>query len=217
MGHWRTRHVIVSRYGPDHRVPPPHTAASSNMSILINLDNNGEVDVHQHLLSEPADRRAGSAAQATGARPPPRRLDIPGRRRARQRALVRCDDVGLRTAELRREEIDLALVALSTALGVETLPAEEAAPLLEAYEEGFEELSDGFGGWGAVQLEAPDPDEVDAAIAPGPRRHHPAGGRPREPRCARAGRAAARAARNHDAPLFVHPGPVARPARRGQV
>ena len=36
-------------------------------------------------------------------------------------------DVALRRVELRRDGIDRALVALSTALGIETLPAEEAA------------------------------------------------------------------------------------------
>src|ERR1700761_9233894 len=60
-------------------------------------------------------------------------------------------------AELRREDlgedgIDRALVALSTALGIESLPAEESAPLIEAHHQGIEALPAEFGGWGAVPL-----------------------------------------------------------------
>src|SRR6476620_8072294 len=63
-------------------------------------------------------------------------------------------NVALREVEMRREHVDRALVALSTALGIETLPAEEAVPLLEAHHRGVAELPDSFGGWGAVPLAA---------------------------------------------------------------
>src|ERR1700753_2643262 len=73
-------------------------------------------------------------------------------------------DAGLRRAELASDGVDRALVALSTALGIESLPAGESAPLIEAHHRGIEALPEGFGGWGAVQLEAPDPADVDAAL-----------------------------------------------------
>src|SRR3954470_14665239 len=94
------------------------------------------VDVHQHLLGEPL-----IAELARRRRPPALR-----RRRGGWAFQVagepdtflasEATDAGLRTAELRREEIDRALVALSTALGVEALPGEEAEPLLEAHQLG---------------------------------------------------------------------------------
>ncbi|HEX6666290.1 MAG TPA: hypothetical protein VF081_06825 [Solirubrobacterales bacterium] len=118
-------------------------------------------------------------------------------------------DVALRGEELRRDEIDRALVALSTALGIETLPAEEALPLLEAHHLGIEGLPSHFGGWGAVQLETPDPGEVDAVISRGcVGLSLPATALANPDELERVGPLLARL-ELHDAPLFVHPGPVA--------
>jgi len=117
-------------------------------------------------------------------------------------------NVALRSVEIRREKIDRALVALSTALGIETLPAEEALPLLEAHHRGIEDLPPGFGGWGAVQLEAPDPTEVDAVIGRGcVGVSLPATALCTPGALERVGPLLARLEAN-DAPLFVHPGPV---------
>src|SRR4029453_12623481 len=96
------------------------------------------VDVHQHLLCEPL-----IAELARRRRPPAlarRRGGWTFRVAGEADRVLSFDanDLGLRMAARRGEEIDLALVALSSALGVETLPAEEAAPLLDAYEDGFE-------------------------------------------------------------------------------
>ena len=122
-------------------------------------------------------------------------------------------NVALRTVELRRDGIDRALVALSTALGIETLPAEEALPLLEAHHLGIEALPADFRGWGAVQLEAPDPAEVDAVVARGcVGLSLPASALATPDALERVGPLLARL-EAHDAPLFVHPGPVAHPGR----
>lgn len=122
-------------------------------------------------------------------------------------------DAELRTEELRREEIGRALIALSTALGVEALPAEEAAPLLEAHQLGLEALPDRFGGWGAVQLEAPDPSEVHAALARGcVGLSLPAAALADPAAIEHVGPLLDQLERD-DAPLFVHPGPVASPGR----
>ncbi len=40
-------------------------------------------------------------------------------------------------------------------------------PLLDAYHRGVDALPARFGAWGAVQLEAPDPADVDALVARG--------------------------------------------------
>lgn len=118
-------------------------------------------------------------------------------------------NVALRTVEIRREKIDRALVALSTALGIETLPAEESLPLLEAHHRGVEGLPTNFGGWGAVQLEVPDPAEVDAAIGRGcVGISLPATALGDPGALERVGPLLARL-EAIGAPLFVHPGPVA--------
>lgn len=173
-----------------------------------------QVDVHQHLLSEPLiDELA-------------RRQEPPILIRHRDGWTFRlggepdsvlsfdATNVALRAVEVRRENLDRALVALSSALGIETLPAEEALPLLEAHHRGVEELPANFGGWGAVQLEAPDPADVDAAIGRGCAGISlPAAALADPEALAHVGPLLARL-EAHDAPLFVHPGPV---ASRGQV
>jgi hypothetical protein len=170
-------------------------------------------DVHQHLLGEPliealarrtaAPRlvRAGDGWTFKLDGEPDSRLDL---------AAV---DVGLRRSEIATGGVDRALIALSTALGIESLPAEEALPLLEAHHLGVEALPPEFGVWGAVQLEAPDPAEVDAALdrgCIGITLPAPALGTPDA--LATVGPLLDRL-EARGAPLFVHPGPVAdRPA-----
>jgi 6-methylsalicylate decarboxylase len=127
---------------------------------------------------------------------------------------VEATDAQLRGAELRRDGVDRALVALSAALGIETLPAEEAAPLLAAHHAGVEALPAGFGAWGGVQLEAPDPADVDALIARGAvGLSLPATALATPAALERVGPLLERL-EHRDAPLFVHPGPVAASAAR---
>jgi hypothetical protein len=167
------------------------------------------VDVHQHLLSEPL-----IAELARRQRPPAlirRRGGWTFRVAGEPDSALSFDatNVALRSVGLRRDNIDRALVALSTALGIETLPAEEAQLLLEAHHLGIDALPTDFGGWGAVQLETPDPDEVDAVIARGcVGISLPATALAYPDALARIGPLLAQL-EVHDAPLFVHPGPVA--------
>ena len=94
------------------------------------------VDVHQHLLGEPliealARRKA-----------PPQLIPRPDGWTFRVAAepdsilVTEATDAELRRLELEADGIDRALVALSTALGIETLPSEEAVPLIEAHHQG---------------------------------------------------------------------------------
>ena len=173
------------------------------------------VDVHQHLLGEPL------IAELARRRRPPALVRRHGGwtfRVAGEPDTVltfEATDAELRGEELRREEIDRALVALSTALGIEALPAEQAAPLLEAHHQGLDALPARFGGWGAVQLEAPDPAEVDAAIARGcVGISLPAATLATPDALERVGPLLARL-ELRDAPLFVHPGPVVPSNRPG--
>ncbi len=174
-----------------------------------------KVDVHQHLLSEPliAELSRRQSAPALIRRRHGWTFQVAGE--PDSTLSFEATDVALRGEELRRAGIDRALVALSTALGIETLPAEEAEPLLEAHRLGIEDLPARFGGWGAVQLEAPDPAEVDVAIA---RRcvgiSLPAAALADPEALAHSGPLLARL-ESLGAPLFVHPGPVAPSGRVG--
>jgi predicted TIM-barrel fold metal-dependent hydrolase len=174
-------------------------------------------DVHQHLLPEQL------IAELARRQTPPmlirRRDGWTFRVGGEPDSVLSLDatNVALRSVELRREKIDRALVALSTALGIETLPAEEALPLLEAHHRGIEDLPAGFAGWGAVQLEAPDPAEVDAVIGSGcVGLSLPATALASPDALAYVGPLLARL-ETLDAPLFVHPGPVSAAGEAGPV
>ncbi|WP_134766530.1 amidohydrolase family protein [Nocardioides sp. 1609] len=55
-----------------------------------------------------------------------------------------------------RDDVDLALVSLSSPLGIETLPPDEATPLLDAWHGLAADLGDSHGLWAAVNLVEPD-------------------------------------------------------------
>ncbi len=73
-------------------------------------------------------------------------------------------DPDRRAALLDADGLDRALVAPSTPLGIEALPAAEAEPLLAAYHDGVAELPARFGGWAAVGLDNPDPAAVEPLL-----------------------------------------------------
>jgi predicted TIM-barrel fold metal-dependent hydrolase len=177
------------------------------------------VDVHQHLLGEPlveALARRTAAPRLIG-----RREGWTFRVAAEPDSILATEatDAELRRADLEADGIDQALVALSTALGIEWLPADEAATLIEAHHHGLEELPVEFRGWGAVPLAGPelDPSAVDAALdrgcvgitLPATALADPAGVERLAPLLARL--------EDRDAPLFVHPGPVVDPAATGRT
>lgn len=114
----------------------------------------GYLDVHQHLwpaaFVEALRRRAtapmlrGWTLHTAGEAPYPvvAADHEPERRRDLDRAATR------------------ALVSLSSPLGIEYLPPDEARPLLDAWHAGVVELGAPFGGWAAPSLVAPDLDEL---------------------------------------------------------
>ncbi len=168
------------------------------------------VDVHQHLLGEPLIEALSRRNQAPAL---VRRRDGWTFRVAAEPDSVltfEATDVELRRADLAADGVDRALIALSTALGIESLPPEESLPLIEAHHQGIEALPPEFAGWGAVPLagEDADPDDVDAALArgcvgvslPASALGTPAAVERLAPLLARL--------ETHGAPLFVHPGPV---------
>lgn len=166
------------------------------------------VDVHQHLLPGPL-----IAELARRRRPPMlvrRRGGWTFRLAGEPDSILSFDatDAQQRQGELRRDGVDRALVALSSALGIETLPGEDAAPVLDAYQRGVEDLPGRFRSWGAVQLEAPDPADVDAVLARGAvGLSLPATALATPSALERVGPLLKRL-ELHDAPLFVHPGPI---------
>jgi predicted TIM-barrel fold metal-dependent hydrolase len=167
-----------------------------------------QIDVHQHiwtdqLLDALADRRTLPFVRDShgltvlhSAGEQPYVIDRDAESPSRRATLV--DGDGL----------DLALVALSSAIGVEALPRSEANELIEAHLDGALALPDGFAAWGPIALAHPDPRDVDRLIARGcVGVCLPAGALAGPAALALSAPLLERVARS-GAPLFVHPGPA---------
>jgi 6-methylsalicylate decarboxylase len=169
-----------------------------------------KIDIHQHLWTEPlvaalAGRRELPFVRSehgltvlflAGERPYV--IDLSNEEPAHRAALV------------ERDGLDRALLCLSSPLGIECLPREQAVPLLDAYHEGALALDGPFGVWGAIALDRPDPDDVDRALARGcVGLSLPAGAIGDFDAVSRLRDVLARL-EHHGAPLLIHPGPGSR-------
>ena len=117
----------------------------------------GATDVHQHLWPEPL-----LAALARRSRPPLLRRDGRGwiLRIAGEPEWpvdLADHDVARRARLVEDDGLDRALVALSSPLGVEALPGDEARVLVDAYHDGVHELPPALPAWAAACLDDPDP------------------------------------------------------------
>ena len=165
------------------------------------------IDVHQHLWPPElidALRRRNTAPRLDGWS-----LHLPGE------PVYQVDpadhDLARRAELAAKDGIGLALVSLSSPLGIEHLPSAEAKPLLDAYHAGAARLGEPFGAWAAASLDAPQPDELGRLLAagfyglqlPATALADAAGYR----RCESLLETLVR----HDRPLLIHPGPVSPP------
>ena len=107
-------------------------------------------DLHQHLLPEPliAALARRSEAQRLARDGRGWRLELAGEPAG---AFDLADhDPRARAATAERDGLERVVVSLSSALGIETLPAAEAEPLLERFNGGILELSGPFELWGSA-------------------------------------------------------------------
>jgi predicted TIM-barrel fold metal-dependent hydrolase len=113
----------------------------------------------------------------------------------------------VRRSELAAAGIERALIAPSLPLGIESLPFDEAAPLIDAHQEGVLSLGEPFGVWGTVSLRSFDAAHVDGVLDRGAvGLALPAGALATREGLARVRVVLARLERR-GAPLFIHPGP----------
>jgi 6-methylsalicylate decarboxylase len=121
--------------------------------LTDSLDSTSVVDVHQHVWPDPL------LTALRARRAPPRlrgwTLELAGEPDY-QVDPASHDTVG-RAAQAIEDGFDLALVSLSSPLGIESLAPDEAAGLLEAYHDGVLCLPAPFGGWAAACLTEVDP------------------------------------------------------------
>ena len=125
------------------------------------------IDVHQHLWTEsliealarreclPFVRRSGGLTVLHSADEHPYLIEVESEAPERRGELLRSDG------------LDLALIAISSPIGIEALPRDEALELIEAHLRGLSGLGNEFGIWGPLTLERPEPDDVDGLLARG--------------------------------------------------
>lgn len=122
------------------------------------------VDLHQHLWPEPlveALRRRRTAPRLDGWT-----LHLPGEPPYEVDPADH-DPVARRSAADTAFGADsLVLLSLSSPLGVEALPVDEAAPLLELWHDGAAALAPRFGAWASVSSREPDLDALADRLTP---------------------------------------------------
>ncbi len=168
------------------------------------------IDVHQHIWTEPLldalaarsslpfVRRTNGLTVLHSAGEQPYLIDLEFELGDRRAKLVRSDELGL------------ALIAISSPIGIEALARESACELIAAHLSGVESLGAEFAPWGPVALDELLPGDVDVLVARGCVGVS-------VPAAALAGRDALEAAgpllervATRGVPLFVHPGPAPR-------
>jgi 6-methylsalicylate decarboxylase len=165
------------------------------------------IDLHQHIWTEslldalerrdrlPFVRRVNGLTTLHSAGEQPYVIEIASEAPSRRADLVHVDG------------IDLAVVALSSPIGIEALPRPEAEELIEAYLRGVAGLGSEFAAWGPIALDGPDPADVDARLARGCIGISlPAAALDGADALESIGPVLDRIAARH-APVFVHPGP----------
>lgn len=166
------------------------------------------IDVHQHLWTE------GLYAALAARRSAPRLCARDGgwtlelAREAPFPLPADPHDPARRIAVLEDLGVDAAVVALSGALGVETLPDDEAREVLAAWNADADALPARLGAWGSVPLAEPHPADVDDQLDRGRVGLTLPATELASPRALdRVGPLLERLERR-GAPLFVHPGPA---------
>lgn len=126
-----------------------------------------QIDVHQHIWTEPLVERLSARSalplvrESDGvcvlhsAAEQPYVVDLAAEAPASRAALVHDDG------------LDLALIAISSPIGIEALPRDEARELIEAHLEGVQALPSEFAAWGPIALDGADPGDVDTLAARG--------------------------------------------------
>jgi predicted TIM-barrel fold metal-dependent hydrolase len=167
-------------------------------------------DVHQHLLPEPlvaALSRRTSPPYVTGTG-----ADLTLHLRTEGPSAIAADDPAARAALLTTDGVERGVVALSAALGIESLPADVADELLEVYAATARELPGAFAAWGAIPLADPDPRRVDRLLDEGFVGLCLPTTALGEPAAVDRLGPVLEALERRGAPLFVHPGPPPRAA-----
>lgn len=121
------------------------------------------IDVHQHLMPQ----RLLEVLRGRSVPPRMRGWTLELRGEPAYPVNPGDHDVEARTAQAVEDGLQLALVSLSSALGVEELPPDEAGELIEAFHEGARELPSPFRPWASACLTEVDAGALEEALEDG--------------------------------------------------
>ncbi len=124
-----------------------------------------QVDIHQHIWTEPlldalSSRRCLPFVRHT-------RQGLTVLHSARERPYVidlASESATARTRLLRADRVDLALISLSSPVGMEALARPEARTLIDAHLDGVRALGAHFAAWGPVPIDTPEAADVDEML-----------------------------------------------------
>jgi 6-methylsalicylate decarboxylase len=125
------------------------------------------LDLHQHIWTEPLIDVLASRVELpfVRLRGGVAELHAAGERRC---AIDLNSQSALRRTRLLDEDrIELAVIALSSPIGIEALPRDEALAVIGAHLDGVRALGHRFAAWGPIPLDNPKPDDVDDVLAAG--------------------------------------------------
>jgi 6-methylsalicylate decarboxylase len=166
------------------------------------------VDVHQHIWTAPLLARLGARQTLPLVRHSNGLTVLHSVAEQPYVIEVATEAAQERAALVRSDGLDLALIAISSSIGIEALTREIALELIDAHLDGVATLPGEFGAWGPVALDGADADQVDRLLARGcVGISLPAGALVGPDRLARVGPILEQTAARH-VPLFVHPGPT---------
>jgi 6-methylsalicylate decarboxylase len=126
------------------------------------------IDLHQHVWTDPLLDALGGRERLPFVRRDPDGLTVLHSAGEPPYVIdVGAETPDARSRQLRRDGTDLAVVAISSPIGIEALSRHEAEPLIAAHLAGVLALGEGFAAWGPIALAQPDPDQVDQHLAGG--------------------------------------------------
>ncbi|MFZ0041062.1 MAG: hypothetical protein WAK93_07135 [Solirubrobacteraceae bacterium] len=175
------------------------------------------VDLHQHFWTEPLlDALAARKCFPFVDRPDG--LTVLHSAEERPYVIdVTADSERRRTERLSDVGADLAVVAISSPIGIETLEHEVASELIAAHLDGVFALGDRFAVWGPVALDTPSPSEVDDVLARGCIGVSLPAGALAGPQALEHIYPVLERVQSRGVPLFVHPGGVSAPGHEASL
>jgi 6-methylsalicylate decarboxylase len=125
------------------------------------------IDAHQHIWTEPLLERLAQRDSLPLVRYEDGLTVLHSAAESPYVIDVAAESTQRRAARVREDGLDLALIAISSPIGIEALPRERALELIEAHLDGVLALPAEFAAWGPIAVNGAEPDEVDHLLGRG--------------------------------------------------